>query len=341
MANTRWKLFERYVAAIEKVDHPGAVVRWNETIAGQQFDVTIRGRQGRYDFLIVVECRDKGRRVERRQVSALAQEAQSIKASKAVLVSRAGFQQGCLEKARETGVVLVQLEEVHEIPARWLETQLAIWLHDIRALDEGGATLRDLDNSEAATATLRGPTHSASLSSFLARASRRLGIDRLVEGQPHVDSRVRLPAGTTLEAGGWLGSASAIAFRAVLAPASLPRDGLDPAILGRSLRVTDVVSAEVRTYSLWDLEPGLDTTFRVGDFYLEVATGNESLCERVDGHRATLFVVRSRQFGKVYSFGPFDVVSADVVRRYVRIEDAALILELKAHASKVGRRATA
>ncbi len=333
----RWKLFERYVAAVERVDHPGAVVKWDETINGQQFDVTIRWKQGRYDFLVVVECRDKARRVQRREVSALAQEAQSVNASKAVLVSRAGFQSGCFEKARETGVTLVQLDEVHEVPPRWRETTLAIWLYDVKLVAAGGEVLRELSDEEAHSAVVSSEEANRTLGEVMSDALRRQGIDRKAERQAHVEALVDLPRGATVAHEAWQVAPAAVSVTATLAPASLPRRGFDPGILGRSLRVTDAVTGEARTYSLWDLEPGIDTEFRRGDFYMEVATGNESLCENIDGDDATLFVVRSRQFGKELAFGPFGVSISEVRRRYVRIEDAALLAELQARAAKLQR----
>lgn len=333
----RWKLFERYVAAIEQVDHPGAVVTWDETIEGHQFDVSIRWKQGRYDFLVVIECRDRSSRVKRREVSALAQEASSVRANKAVLVSRSGFQSGCFDKARETGVVLVRLEEFHEIPPRWRETVLAVWLYDIRLVDGDGQVLRSLTDEEAHAAVVSGPIGSRPLGDVLSRDLHRRGIDRTVERQPHVRARVALPKGSSVSHGIWSVEPDAVELTATLAPANLPRRGFDPAILGRSLRVTHELTGETRTYSLWDLEPGVDTEFRVGEFFIEVATGNEVLCEAVDDDLATLFVVRSRQFGKDRLFGPFNVDISANRRRYVRIEDKNLVAELRARALKVER----
>src|SRR5439155_116880 len=58
MANKKWKMFERVVAAIHLAEQKGATVRWNETIKGRQFDVTVRFKNGLYEYLTVVECKD-------------------------------------------------------------------------------------------------------------------------------------------------------------------------------------------------------------------------------------------------------------------------------------------
>ena len=59
----KWKNFERLVTAIHKAADAGAEVRWNETIAGRQFDVTIRFRKGLYEYLTVVECKNRAKPV--------------------------------------------------------------------------------------------------------------------------------------------------------------------------------------------------------------------------------------------------------------------------------------
>jgi len=37
---------------------PAAQVKWNDSINGRQFDVTLRFRKGLYDYLTVIECKD-------------------------------------------------------------------------------------------------------------------------------------------------------------------------------------------------------------------------------------------------------------------------------------------
>ncbi len=49
----KWKKFERLVAAIHSAEQKGASVKWNDAINGRQFDVTIRFKEGFYDYLTV------------------------------------------------------------------------------------------------------------------------------------------------------------------------------------------------------------------------------------------------------------------------------------------------
>lgn len=83
----KWQHFERLVAAIHQVASQGAEVRWNEKIAGRQFDVTIRFRQGLYDYLTVVECKDYEKAVPVEKVEAFVTKAADVQAHYAVMAS--------------------------------------------------------------------------------------------------------------------------------------------------------------------------------------------------------------------------------------------------------------
>ena len=54
--NPRWERFKRFVAAIRRAVDPRAQVKWNDSINGRQFDVTLRFRKGLYDYLTAIEC---------------------------------------------------------------------------------------------------------------------------------------------------------------------------------------------------------------------------------------------------------------------------------------------
>jgi len=67
----KWKLFEKVVAAINKVKVEAGDVRWDQLIKGRQFDVTIRFRLGElYEHLVVIECRDEKDRIKAEAVDA-------------------------------------------------------------------------------------------------------------------------------------------------------------------------------------------------------------------------------------------------------------------------------
>ena len=113
----KWRTFEHLVAAIQEATHSGATVRWNETINGRKFDVTIRTPIGAVEELTVVECKDTRRRVPVEKVDALVTKACDAGATLAVMVSQNGYQDGCREVAQRHGVQLLTLNEVKAIPA--------------------------------------------------------------------------------------------------------------------------------------------------------------------------------------------------------------------------------
>lgn len=74
-----------------------------------ELDVTARFSALGADFLVLVECKHKRRKVERQDVQALHAKLRSVGAQKAMLFSIAGFQSGALEYAASHGIALVQL----------------------------------------------------------------------------------------------------------------------------------------------------------------------------------------------------------------------------------------
>jgi restriction system protein len=76
-----------------------------------QIDVTARFRALSVDFLVLVECKDHLRPVEREDVQVLADKKRTIGAQKAILFATNGFQRGALEYARSHGIALVRIIE--------------------------------------------------------------------------------------------------------------------------------------------------------------------------------------------------------------------------------------
>jgi restriction system protein len=76
-----------------------------------QIDVTARFRVLGLDFLVLVECKDHARPVEREDVQVLADKMRATGAQKAVLFATNGFQRGALEYAAAHGIALVRIVE--------------------------------------------------------------------------------------------------------------------------------------------------------------------------------------------------------------------------------------
>ena len=110
--------YEREVAALLQAlgrDLPGFQVQHQETVStpdgSYRIDVTARFSQLGADFLILVECKDHARPVERKDVQVLADKLRAAGAQKGMLFSTNGFQKGAIEYARARRIALVRLVE--------------------------------------------------------------------------------------------------------------------------------------------------------------------------------------------------------------------------------------
>ena len=72
----------------------------------RQIDVLIRAKVASLNLLTIIECRDHTRRLDITDVDAIHSKMQDVRASKAVLVSRAGFSKKAQYKARRLGIAL-------------------------------------------------------------------------------------------------------------------------------------------------------------------------------------------------------------------------------------------
>lgn len=76
-----------------------------------RIDVTARFRLLEVDFLLLVECKDHVRPVEREDVQVLADKMRALGAQKGILFATNGFQKGALDYARSHGIALVRILE--------------------------------------------------------------------------------------------------------------------------------------------------------------------------------------------------------------------------------------
>jgi restriction system protein len=90
-------------------------VEHRESIAGSdgeyEIDVTVRFEALGADFLVVVECKQQSRAVERDVVQVLADRVRSIGAHKGMIFTTASYQSGALDYARAHGIALVRLAD--------------------------------------------------------------------------------------------------------------------------------------------------------------------------------------------------------------------------------------
>jgi restriction system protein len=76
-----------------------------------EIDATVRFRALGVDFLVLVECKDHVRPIERDVVQVLADRKRTTGAQKAILFSTNGFQRGAIEYTKVHGIALVRVVE--------------------------------------------------------------------------------------------------------------------------------------------------------------------------------------------------------------------------------------
>lgn len=116
------KNFENLVAKIEKAFAGLAEVKQNDYLLDittgkkRQVDITIRSKVAEYPILIIVECRDHKRPVGSGYIEEICKKRDCVKADKAVIVSSSGFSKPAIEKAKNFGITLLNLENANNFP---------------------------------------------------------------------------------------------------------------------------------------------------------------------------------------------------------------------------------
>ncbi len=109
-----WGGFEKLVA---KLHDTGTVeVKHDVTLVGKfgtprQIDVVVKHREGLYEHLIIVECKYWNQNVSRLHVDALITAVEDLNASRGVIFSAKGFQEGAIAAAKHSGVDLYKVRE--------------------------------------------------------------------------------------------------------------------------------------------------------------------------------------------------------------------------------------
>jgi Restriction endonuclease len=110
-----WGGFEKLVAKLHETGN--VEVQHDVTLIGKsgaprQIDVLVRHREGFYDHLIIVECKYWKDHVKRLHVDALITAVDDLKASRGVIFSMNGFQEGAVLAAESAAIELFQVREL-------------------------------------------------------------------------------------------------------------------------------------------------------------------------------------------------------------------------------------
>lgn len=337
MKTPNWKKFERVVAAIHRVQASGGDVRWNDTIDGRQFDVTVRFKFGVHEYLTVIECKHYSGRVSVETIDAFVTKARDAKANKAVLVSSNGYQAGCFEVAARHGVSLLVLSEsVAEDVAKFTgEFTPAINVYRVELVLDTGQTF-ELDEEAGRLPYLMRHTK---LKGEPGVSSTQEVLDRWQRSRPALsfdtesDAEIKLAAGTRafVPYEGEFG-VQALRFRYKLVNAQivLP-SGLDPRIqdsLSTEYQLTDEGGNVLQTAKLRDLPLSAENSVEPEKFYSQ-ANGFHYYCYKVLDQMVTWIAIETYQHGHLaqatltqkieYSKYFFEVTDAKTLMRLNRM----------------------
>ena len=100
--------YQKIVALVAGAFDPGATVSEGTWIVGpdgrRELDVEVRGTADGVPRFVLIECKDKGRRIGIEAVDALESKSRDLHANAAVLYSNSGFTSEALRKARRVGI---------------------------------------------------------------------------------------------------------------------------------------------------------------------------------------------------------------------------------------------
>jgi hypothetical protein len=336
----RWEQFERLVAAIHRAIDPAAQVKWNDSINGRQFDVTLRFRKGLYDYLTVIECKDYSSPVPVGEVEAFITKSRDANAHQAVMASASGFQSGAKAVAGRHNVTLVHLTDSPEID---LSLFGAEWGPDVDAFHVQAVVLRYLDGErkslpEAANAMTYYINHLS-----VRTGSAVIGLHDLISQRVqslaasahdvYAEYEIPLQAGAVLispdDAEFPSKSIASINLHVALTKAKTLRGPrkFDPSLLVPNVTVKNVSAGESTSVSRHGLALGTAECFEVGTFYEQPQLSNYYYCDQIVGDLATIYLVESFQLGGLVQ--AVFTVETRYASYYTAVRDLSIIERLK------------
>ena len=304
----KWKEFERLVAAIHHTESKGATIIWNDKIDGRQFDVTVRFKNGLYDYLTVIECKDYNHNVPVEKIDALVTKAKDINADKAVMVSAHGYQSGCYPVAKRHGISLLVLNEKVELDIGALVSQIspAINIYHVKLVlndhskleleDEGGSLHYLMKNTKISSGK-----HIATPDSLITdwQLSNQISIsgndNTLTIFVPH-GATAYIPHKKPIHIKG-------LQFSYRLTQAFIAngpfidnhiREGINTKV-----ELIDESGNIKHSSGLSEIKHGFDTVLKPGKFYLIPSLHNYYYCKSITNDTVTWILVESYQHGRL------------------------------------------
>ncbi len=305
-----WRAFEQLIAAIQRAEHHGAVVTWDEEISDRQFDVTVRFDAGGYHYLVVVECRDQpSQAVKALDVDAFVTKSHDVHANKAIMVSTSGFQDGAITVARRHGIDLVTISEAAPASPSGVQdrTVPALFIRNVR--------LEVVDGPPIVLSEEPTRLHFQIRNTLLQGTGESMTVERVIDVLTH-DDRIP-PVKQTNFSKEWvfpepvLATGRALENEAKVKRVSFDCEVQEARVMGKDNRLDPNVFARmmityrhqnVVTGADWTFEGALrfDTVLQPGHFYTQPPNGFGYYCHAIEGDQAVIFLVESYQHGSLF-----------------------------------------
>jgi hypothetical protein len=336
----KWKHFERLVTAIHQAADDGADVRWNDSINGREFDVTIRFRRGLYDYLTVIECKDYEKPVPVEKVEAFVTKSLDAHAHHAVMASTTGFQRGARDVAQRHNITLIHVTDSEDVDlalfrARWTGTTDALHIQRIELEYVDGEKKPLPEAADAMTyyvkhILLQCGADGLTLDDLIECHSPRFHGGALDAYKDHIIScrpgtcvagpddgefPLRLLARVHVR----VGMTNA---RVLTSPVRFETHLLVPGV-----KVKNVATGEVNKFSRQRLPLGVNTEFSKGTFYEQPSISAFYYCDGVKDNTATIYLVESFQTGELIQAQL--AVNTENARFYIPVSDKAVIQRLQ------------
>jgi len=331
------KRLERLVAAMHHAESTGAVVTWNDEIAGRQFDVTIRFKFGLHSYLTVVECKDYSSKVSVDKIDAFVTKARDVNANKAMFIASRGFQSGCFPVAERHGIQLLILSETTDTSVPELVERFTpgLNIYDVGFRTSRPGDLIEFEDWGGRLAYLM--NHSKLVSPEGERTPNQLVYEWQMT-QPSInldkETRIELPlsAGSRLlEPHSQTVPVAAMLFTCSLVELAVPKQPmLDNHVLqGVRARVElrDASGKVHHSARLGDLPLGYDSPVQPRQFYELPSMFNRYYCEKIEGDLVTWTLVESYQHGHLFQATFTQKVKYS--SHYVQVVDSKILERLK------------
>ena len=306
----KWKVFEKVVAAVHRVEAEGGTVSWNEQIGGRQFDVAIRFKKAFYDFLVVIECKDESRSVSVDAVEAFVTKSRDAGADKGVMASSSGFQSGCVGVAERHNVDLITVTQEVIVPE---DALTGLMTPALRAFD---FTLNLADGSAVQLPEARGELgwllRTLCVDRFRGERS-QTSLQAIFEHEMYQNGKevslkeqeftVAMEAGTTvtLPYSDDVAGLASISFSCFLDTINvLTYSGLDPNLQFNSYIVENARTGVRRNLSVVGTPLDAGTTILAGNYYFMPSLESYYYCLQVEGGIGHFLLVESYQLNELF-----------------------------------------